>query len=41
MTHNNFTDIVSVEDETTGNVTQMYNWEQAFELVFPDEDDIA
>ena len=41
MTHNNFTDIVSVEDETTGNVTQMYNWEQAFELIFPDEDDIA
>ncbi len=41
MTHNGFTDIVSVEDTTTGNVTQMYNWEQAFELIFPDEDDIA
>ena len=41
MTHNNFTDIISIEDESTGNITRMYNWEQAFELVFPDEDDLA
>ena len=41
MTHNNFTDIVSIKDESTGNITRMYNWEQAFELVFPDEDDLA
>ena len=41
MTHNNFTDIVSIEDESTGNITRMYNWEQAFELIFPDEDDLA
>lgn len=46
MTHNAFTDIVEVEDENiegeaTGNTTRMYNWEQQFELIFPDEDDIA
>ena len=46
MTHNNFDQIVEVEEtdalgEPTGNVTRMYNWEQAFELVYPDEDDIA
>lgn len=40
MTHNNFTDIVSIVDETTGKVTRMYNWEQAFEMVYPDEDDL-
>jgi hypothetical protein len=40
MTHNNFTNVVSVTDQTTGKVTQMYNWEQAFELVYPDEDDV-
>lgn len=40
MTHAGFTDVVSIEDETTHNVTQMYSWEQAFELIYPDEDDI-
>lgn len=40
MTHNGFTDIVSVEDEVTHRVTRMYNWEQAFEMVYPDEDDL-
>ena len=45
MTHNNFTDIVSVQQYDTsgdpvGDPVRMYNWEQAFELVFPDEDDI-
>lgn len=46
MTHNNFTDIVEVEEtdangDPTGNVTRMYNWEQVFEMVYPDDDDIA
>ena len=41
MTHQGFTNIVEVEDETTHNVTRMYNWEQAFEMIYPDEDDIA
>ena len=41
MTDNNFDSIVEVEDESTGNITRMYNWEQAFELIYPDEDDIA
>ena len=40
MTHDNFTNVVSVTDQTTGKVTEMYNWEQAFELVYPDEDDV-
>jgi hypothetical protein len=40
MTHEGFTDIVEVENESTGEVTTMYNWEQAFEMIFPDEDDI-
>ena len=40
MTHDGFTDIVSVEDETTHKVTRMYNWEQAFEMIYPDEDDL-
>ena len=41
MTHANFNDIVEVENESTGDVTRMYNWEQAFEVIYPDEDDIA
>lgn len=41
MTHNGFTDIVSVEDEVTHNVVRKYNWEQSFEMIYPDEDDIA
>ena len=41
MTDTNFDSIVEVVDETTGNVTRRYNWEQAFELIYPDEDDIA
>ncbi len=40
MTHDGFTDIVSVEDTSTGNVTQMYAWEQSFELIYPDGDDV-
>lgn len=40
MTHNGFTDIVEVTNETTGDVTRMYNWEQQFEMVYPDEDDV-
>jgi hypothetical protein len=45
MTHNNFEDIVEIEEldingDPTGKVTRMYNWEQAFELVYPDEDDL-
>ena len=41
MTHENFNSIVNVKNETTGDVTRMYNWEQAFEMIYPDEDDIA
>ena len=41
MTHDNFTDIVSIEDQATHKVTRMYNWEQVFEMIYPDEDDIA
>ena len=41
MTHNNFTDVLSVTDQTSGKTTRMYNWEQAFELVYPDEDDVV
>lgn len=41
MTDNNFEDVVEVTDQVTGNVTRMYNWEQTFELIYPDEDDIA
>lgn len=40
MTHDGFTDIVSIEDQVTHNITRMYNWEQAFEIVYPDEDDL-
>lgn len=40
MTHNNFTQIVEVENEATGNIERKYNWEQVFEMVFPDEDDL-
>ena len=45
MTHNNFEDIVEIEEldingDPTGKVTRMYNWEQAFELIYPDEDDL-
>ena len=41
MTDTNFDSIVSIEDEVTGTVTRMYNWEQTFELIYPDEDDVA
>jgi hypothetical protein len=41
MTHDNFTDIVSIEDQATHKVTRMYNWEQVFEMIYPDEDDIV
>lgn len=46
MTHDKFTDIVTVEEQdaegnSTGKTTKMYNWEQAFELIYPDEDDLA
>jgi hypothetical protein len=40
MTHNGFTNIIEVEDEVTHKVTRKYAWEQAFEMVYPDEDDI-
>lgn len=40
MTHNGFTDVVSITDQSTGNVTRMYNWEQYFEMVYPDGDDL-
>lgn len=40
MTHEGFTDIVSIEDQVTHRITRMYNWEQSFELIYPDEDDI-
>lgn len=45
MTHNNFEDIIEVEEldingDPTGKITRMYNWEQAFELIYPDEDDL-
>jgi hypothetical protein len=41
MTHDNFTNIVEIENESTGDITRMYNWEQVFEVIYPDEDDIA
>lgn len=45
MTHQDFDKIVNVEEtDGDGNVirtTRMYNWEQAFEMIYPDEDDIA
>lgn len=46
MTHAGFTDIVTVQDvdennEPTGKSHRAYNWEQDFEIVYPDEDDIA
>lgn len=40
MTHDDFTNIVSIEDQATHRVTRMYNWEQVFEMIYPDEDDI-
>jgi len=40
MTDTNFERIVEVVDDTTGKVTRMYNWEQAFELIYPDGDDV-
>lgn len=40
MSTDGFTDIVEVEDETTGNVTREYGWESAFEMIYPDPDDI-
>ena len=46
MTHDHFTDIVTVEEtddqgEPTGKTHRSYNWEQDFEMIYPDEDDIA
>lgn len=46
MTHNGFTDIITIDEldtegNPTGKQTRLYNWENAFEMVFPDEDDIA
>ena len=41
MTSAGFEDIVEVTNETTQQVTRKYNWEQAYELIYPDEDDIA
>lgn len=41
MTHNGFTNIVEIEDEVTHKVTRKYAWEQAFEMIYPDDDDIA
>lgn len=38
MTHTGFTDIVSVE--SNGQTVRKYNWEQAFEMIYPDEDDL-
>lgn len=45
MTHDNFENIVNIEEldingEPTGKTIRKYNWEQQFELIFPDEDDI-
>ena len=45
MTHNNFEDIVEIEEldingDPTGKVTRKYNWEQDFEMIYPDEDDL-
>ena len=40
MTDQGFEDIVEIQDQATGNITRMYNWEQVFELIYPDEDDI-
>lgn len=44
MTHDDFDKIVDIEQkDIDGNVistTRMYNWEQAFEMVYPDEDDL-
>ena len=39
MTHNGFTDIVTIEGNN-GATTRKYNWEQAFEMIYPDEDDL-
>lgn len=46
MTHEGFTDIVTREEldingEPTGKTTRLYNWENVFEMIFPDEDDLA
>jgi len=46
MTHDNFDSIVEVQQldangEPTGNTVRMYNWEQVFEMVYPDDGDIA
>lgn len=40
MTDTNFERIEEVVDDTSGKVTRMYNWEQAFELIYPDADDV-
>ena len=40
MTHDGFTDVQEIEDQSTHRITRMYNWEQSFELVYPDGDDI-
>lgn len=41
MTHNGFTDILSIENQETHQVVRKYAWEQAFEMIYPDGDDIA
>ena len=38
MTHNGFTDIISVTNN--GVTTRKYAWEEVFEMIYPDEDDI-
>lgn len=40
MTDTNFERIEEVVDDTSGKTTRMYNWEQAFELIYPDADDV-
>ena len=38
MTHQGFTDIITVE--SNGKTVRKYNWEEAFEMIYPDEDDL-
>ena len=39
MTHTDFTRIMTVE--ANGRQVRKYNWEDSFEMIYPDEDDIA
>ena len=42
MTTNGFTDVENVINETTGEIIDTrYKWEGAFEMIYPDPDDIA